>query len=331
MEAAFERCQDAGRCPDTEADAGGGGDAGRGGDEGSLVDAGGSPDASVEGGADAGPDLELAQWPVPPEAPSDYLVQGGVVLDRRTGLAWQQGWTVGTSWSDAVAQCEHLNTASYGGASSGWRLPTAIELLSLVDSSAMNPAINSSAFPDTPSTPFWSASRPSADAGVAWEVGFARGDARLLEVTLDAGVRCLRSSTYASSLSRFRRGADGGVVRDEATRLTWEAGRSPAPLSHADALAYCGGLALDGADGGWRLPVKKELETLVERRTGGSLIDPAPFPNTSAGAFWSATPVKEIGIILLPQPPPASWTVDFSNGQSTGTPDTFLRHARCVR
>jgi hypothetical protein len=295
-----------------------------GGDAGVNSDA----DAGTQGGTDAGPDLELAQWPVPAEAPSDYLVQGGVVLDRRTGLAWQQGWAAGTSWADAMAQCEQLNTAGYAGHTSGWRLPTAIELLSLVDSSTVEPAINSAAFPSTPSTPFWSASTPCTDAGIAWEVGFARGDARLLAVSLDAGVRCLRSGA-SSGLPRFRRDDDGGVVRDEVTRLTWEAGSAPAELSHADALLYCTGLALGGADGGWRLPAKKELETLVNRRAGGSLIDPSPFSSTAAGTFWSATPVKEVGIIF--PPPPASWTVDFSNGQSTGTPEAFLRHARCVR
>jgi len=313
FEAALSGCSDSGRC--LEADGG---------------DVGGEADAGAREDTDAGPDLELAQWPVPAEAPSDYLIQGGVVLDRRTGLAWQQGWAAGTSWADAMAQCEQLNTAGYGGHTSGWRLPTAIELLSLVDSSTLDPAINGTAFPNTPSTPFWTASAPRTDAGVAWEVGFSRGDARLLAASVDAGVRCLRSGA-SPGLPRFRRDDDAGVVRDEVTRLAWEAGSAPAPLSHADALLYCAGLALDGADGGWRLPAKKELETLVDRRAGGSLIDPSPFSSTAAGTFWSATPVKEAGIILLPSPPPASWTVDFSNGQSTETPEAFLRHARCVR
>jgi Protein of unknown function (DUF1566) len=299
------RCRDAGRCPE----AGGGNEAG-----------------------DAGDDLELALWPVPPEAPSQYLVQGAVVLDQHTGLAWQQLSATATSWHDALAQCDNLNTLGYGGAFTGWRLPTVIELLSIIDSTAGPAAINSGAFPSTPAGAFWSASSPGADAGAAWEVGFDQGGTRLADVGQPGGVRCVRSAPRALPTPRFRVKADGGVVRDEVTGLSWQAGTAASAMSAADAQTSCAGLDLDGAagpDGGWRLPAKKELETLVDRRRGGSTIDASPFPNTLEGYFWSATPVRQ-STLGVP-PPSATWGVDFSDGQTTSTPSAFLRRARCVR
>jgi len=58
----------------------------------------------------------------------------------------------------------------------GWRLPTRNELLSIVDNSQVNPAIDTSYFPNTMSSHFWSSS-PGADySGSAWYVYFSYGN-----------------------------------------------------------------------------------------------------------------------------------------------------------
>ena len=268
--------------------------------------------------SDAGLDYELALWPVPSESPDQYLVGDLTVLDQRTLLVWQKTPGATTSWPDALRECDGLNTFGFGGLSSRWRLPTAIELLSLVDSTRSGPAINPTAFPKTTSAGFWTASVDEADGGTAWEVGFDVGDVVLHPVAEVGQVRCVTSDPPVLPTPRYRSDVAAGVVLDAVTGLTWEqATASTVDLTGAQ--AHCTAL-----DAGWRLPAKKELETLVNRRGPGSMLDPTPVDGTLAGFFWSATPVVGAGM-------PSSWGVDFSSDQSTLTPDVFLRSVRCVR
>ena len=121
------------------ADSGGGGDASTGGaDAGSAdsgfaiadastagADAGTMPDSGVgDAGwiapADAGAiDYRWAQWPVPPDSPSNYVVgNDGTVLDALTGLYWQQQAPAGTySLASAQGYCSSLAL----GGKLGWR------------------------------------------------------------------------------------------------------------------------------------------------------------------------------------------------------------------
>ena len=77
----------------------------------------------------------------------------GTVSDTVTGLQWQQatmdldhnGIADDMTWEDALAACENLTLGGY----SDWRLPNIFELLSLVDYSRSNPAIDTTVFPDT--------------------------------------------------------------------------------------------------------------------------------------------------------------------------------------
>jgi len=76
-----------------------------------------------------------------------------VVLDNNNGLMWQQ--TIQTStyaWSGAFSYCDGSTYAGYRD----WRLPTPQELLTIVDNSRYNPAIDTTYFPNTPSGGFWS-------------------------------------------------------------------------------------------------------------------------------------------------------------------------------
>jgi hypothetical protein len=56
--------------------------------------------------------------------------EDGTVTDNVTGLMWQQASPLsGYAWADAVAYCSTLTLAGH----SDWRLPTLIELYSIVD------------------------------------------------------------------------------------------------------------------------------------------------------------------------------------------------------
>jgi hypothetical protein len=117
-----------------------------------------------------------------------YSVTEDLVHDKYTGLTWQRGVEHDNyTWQDANARCSSV--ASNGG---GWRLPSLRELLTLVDVTRYDPAIDASAFPDTPSELFWSASPARATAGTAWGVNFTRGSSGAGFVVTKAHVRCTR-------------------------------------------------------------------------------------------------------------------------------------------
>ncbi len=87
-----------------------------------------------------------------------------------------------------------------------------------------------------------------------------------------------------------------GVVYDIQRDLFWE--RDPGPqLIFSEALEYCAGLSLGGADSAWRLPTSDELSSLVYKAGGlkaglpgycAPAIDQAAYPSTSQDYYWTA-------------------------------------------
>jgi hypothetical protein len=72
----------------------------------------------------------------------------GTITDNVTGLMWQKAVSATTGYTHAQADiyCQNLALAGYGG----WRLPTKVELFSIVDVGRDTPAIDPNAFPGTP-------------------------------------------------------------------------------------------------------------------------------------------------------------------------------------
>jgi len=103
-----------------------------------------------------------------------YIDNGtGIISDLTEGLMWQKETpTVKMTWEDALDYCENLNINCF----TGWRLPTIQELLSLVDYSTHNPAINLNYFPDTIPDFYWSSTDYSKDKYNAWGVFFLYGN-----------------------------------------------------------------------------------------------------------------------------------------------------------
>ena len=105
------------------------------------------------------------------ESRAAYRVEGAVVSDLVTGLTWQRGaseqpLTAGA----ATAYCAALELDGQRG----FRLPSRLELVSLVDYGRHTPAIDVRAFPDTPSELFWTAT-PVAGTDRSWGVFFKTG------------------------------------------------------------------------------------------------------------------------------------------------------------
>jgi hypothetical protein len=116
------------------------------------------------------------------------LAGNGTVYDTQTGLTWQQSDDgVDRNWNAAVSYCQTLPLA--GG---GWRLPQVKELLSILDLSRSNPALDRVAFPGAANTSYWSASDQVGQTDAIWFVYFVYGNMSWTGVTDIYRVRCVR-------------------------------------------------------------------------------------------------------------------------------------------
>lgn len=137
-----------------------------------------------------------AQWTLPgtPKAARDFSAEWStipflfIVTDEVTGLQWHHASTTRYTWEDAKSHCQGLD---HGGLF-GWRLPTAIELMSIVDYTRSFPAIDASVFGTTPSNHFWTSSPRAGEDGRAWHVDFRRGDLGGTDRSGLLYVRCVR-------------------------------------------------------------------------------------------------------------------------------------------
>jgi len=117
------------------------------------------------------------------------------IVDTQTHLIWQAVDSVTTHpWTDAVAYCQNLTL----GGTTGWRLPTVAELLTLVDDSRADPAIDPVAFPTMPTDnlAFWTSSSILAgfNSTYAWTVSFQEGVVAFAFGPTSLHVRCVASS-----------------------------------------------------------------------------------------------------------------------------------------
>lgn len=82
-------------------------------------------------------------------------------------------------WSKTLCAGERVNHAkaieTCTSLGEGWRLPTRAELLSLVDDTRYDPAIDSTRFPDTESAAYWTSTPFASDPSFAWIVDFYDG------------------------------------------------------------------------------------------------------------------------------------------------------------
>ncbi len=94
----------------------------------------------------------------------------GTITDTSTNLMWKQEPEIGKySW---IVACKI--TSDYAGFND-WRMPTVKELQGIVDYGRVNPAIDTSYFPNTSSSYFWSGSPFANYSSYAWYVHFFSG------------------------------------------------------------------------------------------------------------------------------------------------------------
>lgn len=122
----------------------------------------------------------------------EVVLNGAGVLDKETGLVWQQSlWTSIWTWDAARAQC---NSVEIGGRL-GWHLPTVEQLTSLIDrtsdSGKMVPVGNP--FGTVYGRhPYWTVSPYPGAPGFAFEVDFVTGTTGGADVNNMNHVWCVR-------------------------------------------------------------------------------------------------------------------------------------------
>jgi hypothetical protein len=240
--------------------------------------------------------------------PPSYTDNGdGTITDNVTGLLWQKSDYGYANWADANSYCANLAL----GGQTGWRLPTLMELISIVDFGAITPAINTTYFSKAQYY-YWTSTPYTSDPAFTWTVDFDRGNA---DHTYNNGtsyqhfVRCVLG---AQATQRLTDNGDG-TVTDKNTLLTWEQGESN-DKTWQSALTYC-----QSRPGyGWRLPTIKELVSLVDYTKQSPAINTVMFPVATSN--WSATTNIRIGYPLAVNFPDGSLIT--SSGYSP---------VRCVR
>ena len=111
------------------------------------------------------------------------------VTDLRTGLMWQRHTSEDRFNLEAAKKyAANLRLGGY----EDWRVPTKDELLSIVDRTRANPAIDTEVFPDTPSHWFWTVSPDAGSSNSAWVVNFRSGNSYAFDVSSVSRVRCVR-------------------------------------------------------------------------------------------------------------------------------------------
>lgn len=276
----------------------------------------------------------------------------GCTRDLVTGLVWSTASNASSALA-AEAAVSVANSASRCGFSD-WRLPTVLDLASLVDSGAtaaprIDPTLDASAG-GTPLASFWSAEAYAGDTRGRWVVDFNSGaigfETDSNPLAKPAAVRMVRGATAAGSAAAACDEANparytdhgNGTVTDRATGLMWmqcSDGLSGSDCTSGRVLAYAGiGAALaraqavntdrTGAGRGfddWRVPNRNELASLVNRSCQAPAVQRIRFPNTPQLATWTATPAAT-GFV---------WYVDFNDGSVAPGGTSGDRVLRLVR
>jgi hypothetical protein len=298
-------------------------------DKGNAKTAPGAPSASapVEHRA-APPVARWATWPIPnfaasglPHPQSYDTSTAGTVLDLVTGLMWQRKVAPGTqTFDDAIAGCDDLRLAGHHD----WRLPSRMELVSILDLAETEPSIDRSVFAGTPSDWFWTSSVAADSPTAAWYVYFYFGYPKTDERTSPFRARCVRTEKAPA----FTGDPDthytvrSTSVHDQGTDLTWQRATAPAAMSFDAALDYCLHLKLEGHPD-WRLPSMPELVSLVDERASNPAIDAKAFPGTPSESFWTSSRFGNKSA--------EAWHVYFDHGAALYGLLKATHRVRCVR
>ncbi len=134
----------------------------------------------------------------------------GTVIDKGSGLIWQQEASGRMPWLEAVRFCNQLDLAGMRG----WRLPFKDELRTLI-SPGNDSYIESKAFPGTEAEVYWSLSREEQQPDQVWGVSFADGKDYLFDrKNFNFQARCMIETAEAVYLPLLNKWSQAWSAQD---------------------------------------------------------------------------------------------------------------------
>lgn len=247
--------------------------------------------------------------------PASYtsISNGPALLDNVTCLTW--ALTAGASGDLTANQayCSGLASSNYAGYGD-WRLPTRVEMASIVDYTRSGDALNT-AFGKQPSGYFRTGSAwyetvemingNTGNMARRWIYNMGSGlTSNNYFPTSTASVLCVRGNGTGETIDQLaveppnHYTISNGEVTDNYTGLTWQQAYSSSEMAWSAAPAYCSGLGLNGHT--WRVPSLNELASIVNEARVGSgtgasaqgAVNTTAFPNVvacgSTAWFWAS-------------------------------------------
>lgn len=279
----------------------------------------------------------------------------GTVYDKVTCLTWQKTLNTPTPASlgvtspgvlnDNVAYCAALASSSYGGFSD-WRIPTRIELTSVLDytrtTNALSPPLTGTSGFERTSSLWYETIAMLNNAMSGWAFNLS-GDTSTYSGSgltsnafgdaTNAVTRCVRGNGTGEALMQqavepaTHYTIATGEVTDNYTGLVWQQVYSATAMPWSAAAGYCSGLGLNGHT--WRMPSLKEMATLVNEATVGPAVNKTAFPNTlfcgNTTWYWGSEQAATLA--------GTAWAINFCDGYTgLNTAATFTTaYVRCVR
>ncbi len=294
-----------------------------------------------------------------------------MVRDNVTGLIWENKTNDGTihdrnnqyAWYDSNPATnggnagkpgdgkntekfvKDLNDAKYGGYID-WRLPTIKELDSIVKYDEVEwskPAIDTTYFPETQPSFYWSSVTNSYDKYKAWGVDFGNGygyngydakDGKFYVIAVRGGRSegVLTSESFDAVNIELMDAAlidpgsyvdnGDGTVTDVFTGLMWQQENSD-KMTWEKALLYRIKPPIKAVYTDWRLPTVKELCSLADYNRNEPAINTTFFPNAMPSFYWAST--------TNTYSPDLAWGVDFGSGAKDYYYKSLGYHVRLVR
>lgn len=271
-----------------------------------------------DAGDDSGFDRNWSTWRINglDAFPTSYQPDGDVVCDSDTLLCWPEvPVDTPVTWRNAEATCSALRVGNHDD----WRVPTRIELLSIV---AFGHIPTFKDYFLGPAREYWTATPYVEDPSTAWSVDFTRGQPYPRATDEGHYVRCVRNGRTDKPNDgehRFVMTAGTGTVFDRVTNLTWQ--KDSVPMrSFLDTRKYCQLLNIDGIVN-FEVPLVHELFTLVDDRRSNPALAPS-FGASGGDRVWSLTPGDSAGNEYF--------TLDETTGGTMLVTATDLAAVRCV-
>jgi len=219
-----------------------------------------------------------------------------IVDDLSTGLRWYL-YSSGGTWENAERFCnEELDT----GDGREWRLPTAKELMSIIDNGTSYPALRLAYFGNEFSSynSYWSGTyylnaKTGQDEVLVMDVGYGHLQYDAYGKEGSNYFACVSGEEYGVAGTFTEKNISGGtVVTDSATDLMWKAA-DDLNMTWDQAIAYCENLEYAGFYD-WRLPNRNEFATILNYDKGFA-DNKSDFPGIIGGNYWTSTFAQTYG------------------------------------